>query len=125
MPVTNCEAVTAVQFLKRILYRFGYPHSIITDNGTNMSLGEVAKFCGTGGIRLDVALVSHPQTNGQVERENQELLRGLKPRLRSPCLTAAGAWVEELSSVVWHHAQPVYKDEPVFYGVWCRGSVAQ
>ena len=65
-----------------------------------MSLGEVAKFCGTSGIRLDVASVSHPQANGQVERANQELLRGLKPRLRSSCLRAAGAWVEELPSVV-------------------------
>ena len=61
-------------FLKRIIYRFGYPHSIITDNVTNMSLGEVAKFCGTSGLRLDVASVFHPQANGKVERENQELL---------------------------------------------------
>jgi hypothetical protein len=101
MPVTNCEAATAVKFLKQIIHRFGYPHSIITDNGTNMSLGEMAKFCGNNGIRLDVASVAHPQANGQVERANQELLRGLKPRLRVPCLRAAGAWVEELPSVVW------------------------
>ena len=101
MPVTNCEAITVVQFLKRIIYRFGYPHSIITDNGTNMSLGEVEKFCGNNNIRLDVASVAHPQANGQVERANQELLKGLKPRLRVPCIRAAGAWVEELPAVVW------------------------
>ena len=75
MSVINYEAATAVQFLKRIIYRFGYPHCIITDNGTNMSLGEVAKFCGTSGIRLDVASVSHPQANEQVERANQEAQR--------------------------------------------------
>ena len=46
-----------------------------------MSLGEIAKFCGNNGIRLDVASVAHPQANGQVERANQELLKGLKPRL--------------------------------------------
>ena len=101
MPISNNEAITVVKFLKKIIYRFGYPHSIITDNGTNMSLGETEIFCAEHGIRLDVASVAHPQANGQVERANQELLKGLKPRLRVPCLRAAGAWVEELPSVVW------------------------
>ena len=45
--------------------------------------------------------MSHPQSNGQVERTNQELLRGIKPRLRVPLIRAAGAWEEELPSVVW------------------------
>ena len=101
MLVTNCEAITVVQFVKRLIYRFGYSHNIITDNGTNMSLGEVAKFCGSNGIRLDGASVAHPQANGQVEHTNQELLKGLKPRLRVLCIRAAGAWVDELPSVVW------------------------
>ena len=85
----------------KIKFRFGYPHSIITDNGTNFSLGEMQKFCGDNGIWLDLASVSHPQSNGQVERTNQELLRGVKPRLRSPLIRAVGAWDEELASVVW------------------------
>ena len=99
MPISNNEAIMVVKFLKKIIYRFGYPHSIITDNGTNMSLGETEIFCAENGIRLDVASIAHPQANGQVERANQELLKGLKPRLRVPCLRAAGAWVEELPSV--------------------------
>ena len=45
MPVTNNEAITVVKFLKKIIYRFGYPHSIIKDNGTNMSLGDTKIFC--------------------------------------------------------------------------------
>jgi len=32
-PVSKCDAATALKFLKKIIYRFGYPHSIITDNG--------------------------------------------------------------------------------------------
>ena len=54
MPVTNNEAITVVKFLKKIIYRFGYLHSIITDNGTNMSLGDTEVFCAENGIRLDV-----------------------------------------------------------------------
>lgn len=39
--VNSCSAVTSVKFLKKIIFRFGYPHSIITDNGANFSLGEM------------------------------------------------------------------------------------
>src|SRR6266566_4513241 len=40
-PVSKCDAATAVQFIKKIIYRFDYPHSIITDNGTNLSKGAM------------------------------------------------------------------------------------
>ena len=75
---------TAKKFLQEIIYRFGYPHSIITDNGTNFAEGVMADFCHQKGIRLDLASVAHPQSNGQVERMNQSLLHGIKPRLQVP-----------------------------------------
>ena len=50
-------------------------HLVITDNGTNLSVGEMAKFCGENNIRLDLASVAHPQSNGQAERANQEIGR--------------------------------------------------
>ena len=66
-PVSKCDAATAVQFMKKVIFRFGFPHSIITDNGTNFAKGALARFCATQGIRLDLASVAHPQSNGQVE----------------------------------------------------------
>ena len=30
-PVSKCDATTAVQFIKKVIFRFGFPHSIITD----------------------------------------------------------------------------------------------
>ena len=36
-PVSKCDAPTAVQFMKKVIFRFGFPHNIITDNGTNLS----------------------------------------------------------------------------------------
>ena len=77
------------------------PHSIITDNGTNLSQGKVEEYCDRHGIRLDLASVAHPQANGQVEHANGLVLQGLKPRLEVPLNRAAGAWVEELQSVLW------------------------
>ncbi|KAK1626628.1 hypothetical protein QYE76_000943 [Lolium multiflorum] len=39
-PVAKCDGHTAVKFLKDVILRYGYPHSIITDNGTNFAQGE-------------------------------------------------------------------------------------
>ena len=43
-PISKCDAATAVQFMKKVIFRFGFPHSIITDNGTNLSKGAMEEF---------------------------------------------------------------------------------
>jgi hypothetical protein len=45
--------------------------------------------------------VAHPKSNGQVEKANGLICVGLKKRLLRPLNRAAGAWVEELPSVLW------------------------
>ena len=84
-----------------MIFQFGFPHSIITDNGTNLSKGTMKEFCEREHIRLDISSVVHPQSNGQAERANQEILRGIKPRLMVPLQQTPGCWVEELTSVLW------------------------
>ena len=76
-PVSKCDAATVVQFMKKVIFRFGFPHSIITDNGTNLSKGAMEEFCQREHIRLDFSAVAHPQSNGQAERANQEILMGI------------------------------------------------
>ena len=100
-PVSKCDAATTVQFIKKVIFRFHYPHSIITDNGTNLSKGAMEEFCQREHIRLDVSSVAHPQSNVQAERANQEILRGIKPRLMVPLQRTPGCWVEELPFVLW------------------------
>ena len=58
-PVSKCDAATAVQFVKKVIFRFGFPHSIITDNGTNLSKGAMKEFCEREHIRLDVSSDIH------------------------------------------------------------------
>src|SRR3954453_5068185 len=77
-PVKKADRKTATKFLRELIYRFGYPHSIHTDNGKNFAKGEMAKFCKEKGIRLDLAAVAHPEANGQAEHANQSVLHGLK-----------------------------------------------
>ena len=76
-------------------------HNIITDNGTNFVKGELPRFCGDKGIRLDVCSVAHPQGNGQVERYNGMLMSGIKPRLLEPLERTPGCWLDELPAVLW------------------------
>nr|XP_051211570.1 uncharacterized protein LOC127329063 [Lolium perenne] len=77
------------------------PGGIITDNGTNFAKGEMADFCEETSIRLDLASVAHPESNGQAERVNQSIVHGIKPRLVVPLERAAGCWAEELPAVLW------------------------
>ncbi|XP_024313455.1 uncharacterized protein LOC112270039 [Brachypodium distachyon] len=100
-PIRKCDGKTAVSFLKDIILRYGYPHSVITDNGTNFAEGPFARFCAEKKIRLDVASVAHPQSNGQVERANGMVLAGIKPRLIEPLERTLGCWLDELPAMLW------------------------
>jgi hypothetical protein len=59
-PIRKLDGKTALKFVNTIMVRFGIPHSIITDNGSNFSQGEVEEYCHHNRIRLDLASVAHP-----------------------------------------------------------------
>jgi transposase InsO family protein len=80
-PITNLRAEQAVTFFNDIIYRFGVPNSIITDNGSQFTGIKFLEFCDKFHIRINWAAVAQPQTNGQVERANDMILQGLKPRI--------------------------------------------
>jgi transposase InsO family protein len=101
MHVTSQDSTSAVNFIKSIVFRFGVPNSIITDNGTNFTSREFGDYCEELGIQLNFASVAHPQTNGQVEKANGIICSGLKKRLLTPLERAKHAWVDELPSVLW------------------------
>jgi transposase InsO family protein len=97
-PGTSITAAKAVEFIKEIMYMFGI--AIITDNGTQFTMREFMDFCADSGIKINYASVSHPQSNGQVERSNDMILQGLKPRIFDRLKPYTGKWVKELSSVL-------------------------
>jgi hypothetical protein len=55
------EATEAVNFVESIVFRFGVPHSLITDNDSNFTLGEFKEFCDKLDIQLKFASVAQPQ----------------------------------------------------------------
>jgi hypothetical protein len=100
-PFTNLRAEQAVTFFTDIIYRFGVPNSIITDNGSQFTGRKFLEFCDMFHIRVDWATVAHPQTNGQVERTNDMILQGLKPRIFDRLNKPSRKWLQELPAVVW------------------------
>jgi transposase InsO family protein len=100
-PVTTQDSTAAINFIKSIIFRFVVPHSIITDNGKNFTSKEFKNYCESMGIKLKFASVTHPNTNGQVEKANGLICNGIKKRLLAPLEKAKHAWVDELPSVLW------------------------
>jgi hypothetical protein len=99
--VTTQDSIAAINFIKSIVFCFGVPHSIITDNGTNFTSKEFKNYCESLGIKLKFAFVAHPKTNGQVKKANGIICNGIKKRLLAPLEKAKHAWVDELPSLLW------------------------
>jgi transposase InsO family protein len=100
-PLTSVDAIAAINFMEGIVFRFGVPHSIVTDNGSNFTSQEFKDYCECIGIKLQFASIAHPQTNRQVEKANGLICNGIKKRLLAPLEKARHAWVDELPSVLW------------------------
>jgi hypothetical protein len=52
-PITNLRAEQAVTFFTNIVYRFGVPNSIITDNRSQFTDRKFLEFCDKYHIRVD------------------------------------------------------------------------
>jgi hypothetical protein len=59
VPVTTQGSTAIVNFIKSIVFRFGVPHSIITDNGTNFTSKDFKDYCEGLCFKLDFASVAH------------------------------------------------------------------
>jgi hypothetical protein len=58
VPVTSADATSAVNFIKGIVFRFGVPNSIVTNNGSNFASRELNDYCEGVGMKLQFASVA-------------------------------------------------------------------
>ena len=82
---------------KNILYRFGIPNTIITDNETQFNSKKFKELCDKYGINNYYASPAHPQTNRQTEAVDKIIKHNLKDKLT----VKKGSWVEKLPQVLW------------------------
>jgi hypothetical protein len=100
-PVASITVAKVVEFIKEIIFRFGIPNNIITNNRTQFIVREFKDFCADSAIKINYASGSHPQINGQVECSNGMILQCLKPRIFDRLKPYTRKWIKELSSVLW------------------------
>jgi len=101
MPVPRQTAQAAIKFVEGIVYHFGVPNRIITDNGSQFTSRSFLNFCEELGIKVCFASVSYPRCNGQVERANAEVLKGLKTKAFDKLEDKGKNWIEHLPIVLW------------------------
>ena len=81
---------------KSIIYRFGIPKVLISDNGKQINNDVFKYFCKQLEIKNHYSSPALPQANGQVEVTNWSLLKLIKTQLKG----AKGIWPYELPSTL-------------------------
>ena len=99
-PVKTAKARPVIDFISDVVHRYGVPHSIMIDSGSNFTADEVKTWCAKLGIKLDYASVDRPQTNDQVKRANGLIMSGIRLRLVHFLRESDKHWVEEFDSVL-------------------------
>ncbi|KAK0570471.1 hypothetical protein LWI29_001714 [Acer saccharum] len=84
---------------KNIIYRFGVPWEIITDNGSQFISYDCKNFCDKYGIKLSFSTPRYPQANVQAESTNKTIVNTLKKRLEAE----KGKWMEKLPEILWSY----------------------
>jgi transposase InsO family protein len=101
-PVCTIPARSAVKFIHGLVYHFGVPNCIITDNGSQFTSGLFQEYCASAGIKICFASIIYPRSNRQAERANTEVLKRLKTKSFKAKLEACGKkWLDNLQSILW------------------------
>ena len=100
--VRTIPSGSAVKFIKGLVSRFRVPNRIIADNGSQFMSNLFKTYCANLGTQICYTSMAYPRSNGQAERVNAEVLRGLKTRTFKKKLEACGrGWHDELQCVLW------------------------
>ena len=69
-------------FIRRnIIYKYGIPRVLVSDNGKQFDNDLFKDFCSQLRIKNHYSSPAHPQANGQVKVTNRSLLKIIKTRL--------------------------------------------
>ena len=77
--VTSKDMINFVR--EHIVYRFGIPQTITTDQGTMFTSKEFGDFAASMGIKLLNSSPYYAQANGQAETSNQIMIKLIKKKI--------------------------------------------
>ncbi|GKB63834.1 reverse transcriptase domain-containing protein [Tanacetum coccineum] len=91
------DARNVVNFLRRLIARFGIPKALISDRGTPFCNYQIEKAMKRYGVVHRFSTTYHPQTNGQVKNTNCELKRILEKTIGNN----RKDWSYKLDDALW------------------------
>ena len=75
--IENKDSVTVLKLLKQEIALFGFPHTIVSDNGPPFNSYEIEQYCKAKNIEHLFSPPYHPQSNGVAERGVGTAKRGI------------------------------------------------
>ena len=98
IPLKNVTSKEMIDFVKEhIIYQFGIPQTITTDQGTIFMSDEFEEFSTGMGIKLLNFSPYYAQANGQAKTSNQSLIKLIKRKIDE----YPRRWHEVLSEALW------------------------
>jgi transposase InsO family protein len=85
--------------------RYGSPTSLVSDRGSVFTSEYWQSFCYNLAIKRRMSTAFHPQTDGQTERQNQQL----EAYLRMYCTWEQNDWAERLPEAMYAHNSKVHQ----------------
>ena len=98
IPLKNVTSKEMIEFVKEhIIYRFGIPQTITTDQGTMFTSDEFEEFATGMGIKLLNSSPYYAQANGQAEASNKGIINLIKRRVDEQ----PKKWHTTLNEALW------------------------
>jgi hypothetical protein len=100
IPLKKVTSANMVDFVKEhIVYRFGIPQTITTDQGTMFTSGEFDEFALSMGIKVLNSSPYYAQANGQAEASNKGIIKLIKRKIRE----YPKKWHTILNEALWSY----------------------
>ncbi|XP_050888416.1 uncharacterized protein LOC127093515 [Lathyrus oleraceus] len=98
VPLVNVDQEIVIEFIQRqILYRFGIPKSITTDQGSVFTGRKMQEFAKEMGFKLLTSTPYYAQANGQVEAANKVIIGLIKKHVGKKPKN----WHKTLDQALW------------------------
>jgi transposase InsO family protein len=118
-PVVKINKQSVVKFIKSIICRFGAPNRININNGSQFTSGAFQGYCEDLDIQICYDSVTHSESNGQVERANAEILKGLKTCTYDGLKKHGKKWIDELPCTLWGIGHHPFEPRARRLSSWC------
>jgi len=98
IPLKKVTSANMIDFVKEhIIYRFGIPQTITTDQGTMFTSGEFDEFAISMGIKVLNSSPYYAQANGQAEASNKGNIKLIKRKIEE----SPRKWHTLLNEALW------------------------